>query len=52
MITICCLCQRTRTPENNWAMLKNFPDTIEKQTISHAFCPECVKRYYPFVFDD
>ncbi len=52
MIPVCCICQRTRTMEDTWES-QDVP--YEKElghSITHAFCPDCVKRHYPLVCDD
>lgn len=45
LITVCCICQRHRTSMDTWEPL-TITEDIEAY-ITHGFCPDCIKEYYP-----
>jgi hypothetical protein len=52
MIPVCCICQRTRTIQDTWESQDVLCEKGSSHSITHAFCPDCVKQHYPLVCDD
>lgn len=46
MISVCCICQRHRTPVDTWEPLDLSKDG-EEFVITHGFCPDCIREHYP-----
>lgn len=39
MVTVCCICQKTKT-EQGWIALRH----AQEEMLSHGYCPACAER--------
>jgi len=50
--TVCCFCNKVLTARGEWAIPATPIHLDSSDTLSHTFCPECVKKHYPFAVSE
>ena len=46
--TVCCICHKVLTTRGMWEFPEIPVHLDSSGTLSHTFCPDCVKKHYPF----
>jgi hypothetical protein len=52
LIPMCASCHRVREDDDFWRGVDSYLTTHTDATVSHALCPDCVRRLYPELADD
>ncbi len=52
ILPICAGCRRIRNEKDEWEALEKYIREHVDVDFSHAFCPDCVKRLYPEVWEE
>ena len=51
-LPICAECKKIRNENNEWINFENYLESHIDVDFSHSFCPECLKKLYPEVWED
>lgn len=51
LLPICAHCKRIRDDRGYWAQVETYIEAHSLAEFSHGICPECVRKYYPEVFE-
>ena len=49
IIPICSYCKSIRDDEGYWNSVENYIKDSSGSDFSHSICPECVKKYHPYI---
>lgn len=52
IIPICSFCKKIRDDQGYWAQVENYISQHSEARFSHSFCPECMKKHYPDLWDE
>jgi hypothetical protein len=47
----CSACKRIRNDKGYWNQIEIYIQSHSDAEFTHSFCPECMKRLYPEIFD-
>jgi PAS domain S-box-containing protein len=51
LLPICSTCKKIRDDQGYWNQIEVYIQTHSDAEFTHSFCPECMKRLYPEVFE-
>ena len=51
LLPICAHCKKIRDDRGYWAQVETYVEAHSLAEFSHGICPECVRKYYPEVFE-
>ena len=49
LLPICASCKKIREDNGTWSNIELYIQNHSEAQFTHGFCPDCVKRLYPFV---
>lgn len=52
LIPICSSCKKIRNDQGYWEQLEAYLRTHYDVDFSHSMCPQCLKRYYPELYEE
>ena len=52
LLPICAACKKIRDDAGAWHPIESFIQSHSDAEFTHSFCPECLERLYPDVFDE
>jgi PAS domain S-box-containing protein len=52
LLPICSSCKKIRDGEGEWNQLEIYIQQRTDASFTHSFCPECVRRLYPEIFEE
>jgi GAF domain-containing protein len=52
LLPICCHCKEIRDDTGYWESVDSYIAAHSDVKFSHGICPECVKKYYPDVYEE
>ncbi len=52
LIPICSSCKKIRNDQGYWEQLEAYLRTHYDVDFSHSMCPQCLKRYYPDLYEE
>jgi PAS domain S-box-containing protein len=52
MLPICAACKKIRDDNGYWNQIEVFIQSHSDAEFTHSFCPECMRRLYPEVFEE
>ncbi|MDX1950535.1 MAG: response regulator [Verrucomicrobiota bacterium] len=51
LLPICSSCKKIRDDKGYWNQIEIYIQEHSQANFTHSFCPECVRRLYPEIFD-
>jgi hypothetical protein len=52
LLPICAECKKIRNEKNEWINLEAYLESHIDVDFSHSFCPECLEKLYPEIWED
>ena len=52
IIPICSFCKKIRNDQGYWEQVENYISDHSQALFSHSFCPECMKKHYPDIWEE
>jgi hypothetical protein len=52
LLPICCHCKKVRDDQGYWGQIEEYIQKHTDADLSHGFCPDCAREFYPGVFDE
>lgn len=51
MLPVCSYCKKIRDDKGEWEPMEEYITERSESVFSHSFCPECLRRHYPELYD-
>jgi CheY-like chemotaxis protein len=51
LLPMCSYCNKIRTHDETWVKIDTYVQQHTKADISHGVCPECMRKYYPKIYN-
>lgn len=52
IIPICAHCKQIRDDAGIWSKIEEYIDSHSDAKLSHGICPDCLKKFYPEIYED